>query len=117
MYHQLMSVKWDTVAARLSTQGSDGKFHSAITGNESEKELRELVEAFIEKCPCSREHIHCPFYILRGLYHASLKTLLDGLTRQGLVGLFEIECELRNAKTHPCVQSDAQTAVDPEPTT
>jgi len=91
-----MALNWDQIAIRLSSCGTDGKYLSAITGDESEGDLRALVVRLAQACPICQEHFGCPFCALRHLYHATLQTWLNGMSRTALLGLFELECEARN---------------------
>ena len=71
---------------------------SAITGDETDDELRELALSFTLNCPANAQHPACPFRSLHNLYHVTVKALMNGMTRKELVGLFELECEARNAE-------------------
>jgi hypothetical protein len=66
-----------------------------VTGNESDAQLRDLVMRFVAGCPAGHEHPGCPFRLLHGMYHGSLKAMLDRMTRSGMASLFEIELEAR----------------------
>ena len=92
-----MALNWDLVTARLTTRGPEGSFLSAITGEETDLELRALVVRLAHGCPLSQQHPGCPFCALSHLYHLSLQNLLNSMTRTALASLFELECEVRNA--------------------
>jgi len=96
-----MALNWDLIVKRLSTCGPDGKLLSAITGDETEGELRALVVRLAQSCPICQEHFGCPFRSLHHLYHATLQAWLNGMSRPALVGLFELECEARNRTLTP----------------
>ncbi len=91
-----MAVNWDLIEARLSSRGPDGKFLSAVTGEETDGELREMAIRFTDKCPANQQRCHCPFRSLNHHYHVSVKALVTGMTRAALLSLFELECEVRN---------------------
>ena len=114
--NRCMALHWDLVATRLSTRGPDGTFLSALTGDETDDELRLLVVRFAQACPACKEHSGCPFGALRNLYHASLQAILDGMTRSAMLGLFELEQEARNnSAASSCLQTGGKFAVGPEP--
>jgi hypothetical protein len=69
---------------------------SAITGHESDEELRELVLEFCRRCPAHMQHNHCPFHLLGGLPPDTLKNLVKDMNRQTMLYLFESEQRLRN---------------------
>jgi hypothetical protein len=54
-----------------------------------------LVRRFVAGCPAGHDHSRCPFRLLDGMNHGSLKAMLDGITRSGMASLFEIELETR----------------------
>lgn len=113
-----MAINWDSVTARLSTRGPDGRLLSAIAGDETDPELRALVVRFAHGCPKNRQHAGCPFCALHHFYHLSLQNLLDGLPRKALVGLFELECEVRNTCAAAAdVRVGAELSVDSDPAT
>ena len=69
----------------------------AIAGDETEAELRAMVVRFAYECPLGQQHDGCPFRTLDLLHHVSLQALLNGMSRKALAGLFELECQARNA--------------------
>jgi hypothetical protein len=87
--------------ARLTSRGQNGKLQSAITGEETDDELRAMARWFITACPTNLQHPRSPFRILSRLYHGSLEVLIKGMTRAALLGLFECEFEVRNAPAAP----------------
>jgi hypothetical protein len=91
----VMAINWDRVVARLSMRGPDGRLLSAITGEETEAELRVLAMRLAHGCPYRQQHPGCPFCSLRHLYHRSLQSLLDSVSQKALMGLFELEWEVR----------------------
>ena len=99
LFHNSFSVdnKWDGIRFRLGTVGGDGKPLSAITGEETEKELRALAVSFTGQCPAGRQHCQCPFRLLNAISYASLNNLLNGMNRESLLELFAMECECRTA--------------------
>jgi len=113
-----MALDWDVVRFRLSARGADGKLLSAVTGNETDEELRELALHFVEMCPAGQqrsERSGCPFRILNQLYHGSLKNLVNGMTRKALLGMFELEWEVRNEDVaSSCHPGEGKLADDSE---
>lgn len=88
---------WGAIRSRLTTKGPDGKLLPAITGTESDEELRNLVIGCVANCPLKQQHFNCPFRIMSGLTPDSLNQVVSNLKRQDLIFLFEMECETRNA--------------------
>jgi hypothetical protein len=89
-------IDWEVIRSRITTRGPDGLFLPAITGNESDEELRALVNEFIQKCPLKQEH-NCPFRILGGLSSDSQKSVVSKLKREDIIAFFEMERESRNS--------------------
>ena len=92
-----MDKKWDGISFRLGTVGGDGKPLSAITGEETDEELRALAVSFTGQCPAGRQHCQCPFRLLNAISYASLNHLLGSMNRGSLLELFAMECECRTA--------------------
>jgi len=67
----------------------------AITGNESETELRESILKIIENCSAAKSHPHCPFRLLGNIPLYSAKNLVNALEHQSLLSLFEAEHQCR----------------------
>jgi hypothetical protein len=63
---------------------------------ESEAELRELVARMIGNCSTDRSYPECVFRPLTSLSHASLKNLLNGLSREAGLKMLQGECSCRN---------------------
>jgi hypothetical protein len=86
---------------RCSTKGPNGELLSFLAGNETEKELRDLiflvVQAFqnTQLCPACKTHSECPFRIMAGLSHTSLKNLVNTMPVADCVKLFELEWQCR----------------------
>jgi hypothetical protein len=93
-----MGVKLDILKQRMTTRGYDGKLQPAITGEESDAELRQLVLELSQSCPLAQAHAHCPFCMLGGLSRTTLENLVYGMKRDAMVFLFDAERELRNEK-------------------
>jgi len=93
-----MDVKHDILKQRMTTRGPDGNLLSAITGQETDVELRRLLLEFSRQCPLSFTHPHCPFCMLGGLSRTSLENLAYGMKRPAIIFLFDTERELRNEK-------------------
>jgi hypothetical protein len=89
------TININALAARLSARDAEGHLLSALTGNESEAELRAVALLFVETCPANCAQARCPFRILGGLYHGSARALINSMTRSALVGLFDMEFEFR----------------------
>jgi hypothetical protein len=85
------------------TKGPDGQLLSAITGEETDDELRELIFCLAERCPVGKKHPHCPFCMLGGLSLNSLRTYATSLNRRALLDLFDLERNCRNYRPAlPC---------------
>jgi hypothetical protein len=93
-----MGVKLDILKQRMLTRDEDGKLLPAITGEESDAELRQLVLELSTRCPLAQAHAHCPFCMLGGLSRTTLENLVFGMKRDAMTFLFDAECELRNEK-------------------
>lgn len=93
-----MNIDWDVIKQRIATPGPDGKLLPAITGNESDEELRKLVQAFVQNCPVQQQHHHCPFCTLGGLSHVAIDNLTAEMKRDTMLFLFELERECRNQR-------------------
>ena len=110
-----MALTWDSVTSRLATRGSDGKLLSAITGEETDAELRALIMRLTRACPVGDQHSGCPFRALQSIYQVSLQTWVNGMTRKGLLSLFELECEVRNAAAaSSCLLDRGKLTMDPD---
>lgn len=94
-------IDWGIVQSRLATRGPDGLLLSAITGAETEEELRALIYEFVQSCAHKHKHEKCPFCILSGLSPDSQRSVVSKLKRQDMVGLFEMECASRNEAFKP----------------
>ncbi len=108
-----MASNADAIVARVNTVGPDGKLLPATTGKESEAELKEMVLWFTEKCPRQQYHQHCPFRILEGLSYNSLQNLVNGLSREAALGLFELEHICRNQQPKKCQSPDSNETDSP----
>ena len=109
-----MALSWDVVVSRLSARGPDGKLLSAITGMETDAELRVLALRFSRVCPLGNQHLHCPFRSLQNIYQVSLQTWINSMKRNSLLGLFELEHEARNAAIPACPESAPARLIAPE---
>ena len=86
---------WSVIEAMLLTKDPNDKLVPAITGNESETELRENILHIIENCSAVKNHPHCPFRLLGNIPPYSAKNLVDALKHQNLLSLFEAEHQCR----------------------
>ena len=73
-----------------------------LTGRETDAELRELVMKFSQQCPVGELNRNCPFYTLSGLHYASLKSIVDGMRRESMLGMFEDELQCRKLHSDQC---------------
>jgi hypothetical protein len=97
-----MLLNWTAIIERVSTKGPDGKLLSAVTGNESDAELREMALRFTEGHQTCPHHCECPFGLLTSLTFNSLRQTVDNLPRQVILDFFEMEHECRNAHQVQC---------------
>jgi hypothetical protein len=95
-----MEINWDGIKKQMATTGPDGSPLSAITGNETDAQLRELILEFVQNCPAELSHPHCPFRMLNTLSRDSFRNLVEGMSRETMVFLFDTECECRNQARH-----------------
>jgi hypothetical protein len=79
--------------AGLAGEGLEGKLMPLIIGEESDSALRGLAIYFAEECHSPSS----PFRVLNGHYRGALKTLVHGMTRAALLGMFEMERKLRHS--------------------
>ena len=89
----------------MTTLGPEGKLLSAITGDESDAELRRLVVKLSNQCPLEKDHEDCPFRMLQGLSNVALENVVNQMDRQTLLELFKRETECRNTPDSPCQES------------
>ena len=90
-----MNTNWNNAVIRMTTKGPDGRYLSAITGNESDEELRELITYLVNHCHSLDERKHCPFKMLHRLPAEVRRGLVDAMRRSTMLELFETERECR----------------------
>ena len=101
----------------MARRGPDGKLLSALTGVETDAELRALATQFTSACRVDEHPEGCPFCKLSHLYHRSSQDLLHNVSPSALVGLFELECEVRNrAASEPGAALAGESLGDPRAT-
>lgn len=109
------SIDWNVIKRRLLTRGPEDQWLSAISGNETDAELREIITRFVEfQCPIHEQQEGCPFQTLGGLTHASLNHFIAELKRDSLLFLFAAELECRSK--HCAKQLVDQTDQTRQPT-
>lgn len=91
-----------SVQARLAARGPEGVFLPLVAGQESLEELRQMVIEFCHVCPAKQIHLECPFRIMGTLAHDSLAALVNSLTREACVNLFQLELECRSKYGAQC---------------
>ena len=99
----------DSVQARLAARGPEGELLPLITGQESLEELRQMIIRFSHVCPAKQIHMECPFHIIGTLSHTSLAALVNGLTREACVNLFQLELDCRSKYGAPCAPISQET--------
>ncbi|HUC86071.1 MAG TPA: hypothetical protein VL970_12815 [Candidatus Acidoferrales bacterium] len=87
----------------------------AVTGDESDDELREMVVEFASEYFGCQNDIDCPFRRLNGLTFNSLRHLLEGMDRPSILGLFDLECESRNREASQCPLIQIRRQLDANP--
>jgi hypothetical protein len=97
-----MAVNWHAVAQRLTTPGPNGQPLPAITGQESDADLREMILQMSGACPLNHSCLHCPFRILQGLSYSSLNKIVDSLDRASCLELFNLEQACRSDPEGHC---------------
>ena len=90
-----MIISRNRAVARMKIKDADGNFLSAITGSESDAELRELITNLACHCFECGSRAHCPFQMLNKLTYESRKQLVDTMQRPTMLMLFETELECR----------------------
>jgi hypothetical protein len=89
--------------ARLLARGPGGEFTSLVSGQESEQEVKRIIFRFVQefqhrqRCPVGETHPGCPFRIMAGLSHASVKDLINSMPLKDCLQLFEIELASRTS--------------------
>jgi epoxyqueuosine reductase QueG len=87
---------WNRIEGRLRQRDADGRFLTAVTGEESVEELREIAEQMTYFCPAAHAAVGCPFDRLSKLTDQSLHSALAHMSREDLLELFEMERECRS---------------------
>ena len=90
------------VQDRLAARGPNGEPLTWITGQESLEELRQMIIQFSNSCPAKQTHLECPFHIMGTLSHASMTTLVESLSHESCLALFQMELECRSQINNPC---------------
>jgi len=90
-----MKTSDETIQMRLAGRGLQGEPLSLISGKETLEELRELIIEFSEDCPSGHNHPHCPFCVMSGLSYDSLANLVNHMSRENCLNLFEQELQCR----------------------
>ena len=91
-----MKTSAKTIQMRLAERGLQGGALSLITGKETLEKLREMIIEFSEDCPSGHNHPHCPFCIMSGLSYDSLTNLVNHMSRETCLNLFEQEWQCRS---------------------
>ena len=89
---------------RLAARGPNGEPLALITGKESLEELKSMVLQFSQACPAKQASLECPFHIMGTLSHATLTTLVESLSRETCLDLFQMELDCRSQANSPCQQ-------------
>lgn len=86
---------------RFAARGPQGEFLSLLTGKETEQDLREIIFHLAQSfqhsqlCPAGRAHQQCPFRIMAGLSHSTVKNLANSMSPRDCQHLFEMELQCR----------------------
>jgi hypothetical protein len=80
---------------RMVARGPNGEHLSLLAGNESLAELQAMIIEFTQLCPAGKNHDHCPFHMLSGLSYASLTRLVNNMSHESCLDLFEQERNCR----------------------
>ncbi len=86
-----MATLWDLMKASLVTVDRAAEPHSVLSGQETDKELRELVLQLTQRCPVGELNRHCPFYTLNGLSYETVKNIVEQMSRNSLLEMFDEE--------------------------
>ena len=101
-------MNWEPVdfKNRFAARGPKGEFLSLLTGNETDKDLRDIIfhlaQSFqhSQRCPICQAHVECPFRIMAGLSHYTVKDLVNSMSPQDCKHLFEMELQCRTDHSH-----------------
>jgi hypothetical protein len=99
-----MSPLWNAIKARLTAGARQSEPPSVLTGKETEAELRGMALQLCRQCPIGDLHRHCPFHTLNGLPHESVKGIIEQMTRESLLEMFEEERICRKQHADRCFQ-------------
>jgi hypothetical protein len=99
---------WDAIRATLSVVNREGEPHPLLTGRETDAELRRLAVQLAQRCPAGEFNRHCPFYTLNGLHHETAKNIVEQMSRESLVDMFEDERQCRKHHRAGCFQTQAK---------
>jgi hypothetical protein len=91
-----MQLDWIAIQKRLIQKDETGQFLMAVTGTETDDELRGIAERISFVCPANANSVACPFKMLSGLTPGSRQRTLALVDRKGLLELFKLEQECRN---------------------
>ena len=92
---------FQTVMRRLHQKDEAGHNVSAITGSETDEELREIATNIRRLCGGNCTSRECPFGLLHHLPPDSKQVTLEGMQRQDLLKLFEAEKIFRQEHYNP----------------
>jgi len=105
-----MSTLWDAIKATLSAVNRQGEPESLLTGRETDAELRALALLLIQRCTASQQNHQCPFYPLNGLHHETGKHIVEQMSRESLIDMFEEERLCRKNHRAGCFQHQMNAA-------
>ena len=86
---------------RMEAVGENGKQLSLLAGTETLDELKYLILQLTRECPAQRNHPHCPFRLLAGLSYGSAVRMINDMSRETCLNLFELELNCRSQAQPP----------------
>ena len=107
-----MPTLWDAIKVTLSAVDKSREPRSVLTGRETDAELRELALKFSRQCPVGELNRRCPFYTLNGLHHETIRSIVEQMSRESLIEMFEDERICRREHRSGCFQPHLRPMAD-----
>jgi len=90
-----MPVKRPVLKLRAQAKTPQGKYLSLLRGRETDDDLKELILALAENCPRDVACPQCPFRILGALAKGPRLALVNSMSREMCLKVFESERNCR----------------------
>jgi len=111
-----MNGQWAELQQRSLVRGPKGELLSWLTGDETEADVRKLIVNIVEECqysrlcPIGKAHMGCPFCALAGLSYRSMKDMVDTMSMDDCLKLFEMEITCRASDSDCIALTTAKSA-------